>query len=141
MDTNTIITDSDLLCEAGDRIDNAVFDYISATLRKQPTADALKSAFVEMLADKTVAIPQSLLDREPDFAKRLDATLKFHGVTPGPDGSIEWNMGPIGDLTDILENAMAKAGLPTCHPFEDEDECICYASESRCNYCKKAVDD
>lgn len=32
---NTTITDSDLLCEAGDRIDNAVFDYISATLRKE----------------------------------------------------------------------------------------------------------
>ena len=37
---NTTITDSDLLCEAGDIIDNAVFDYISTTLRKQPAADA-----------------------------------------------------------------------------------------------------
>ena len=134
---NTSITDSDLLCEAGDRIVNAVFDYISATLRKQPATDALKSAFEELLADKTAEIPQSLMDRESDFAKRLDTMLKFYSITPGPDGSIDWNMGPIGDMTDILEEAMVEAGLPTCHPFEVEDESICYASEERCKHCPR----
>lgn len=134
---NTTITDSDLLCEAGDIIDNAVFDYISTTLRKQPAADALKSAFEALLSDKTVEIPQSLMNREPEFAKSLDTELKFHGVTPESDGSIEWNMGPIGDMTDILEDAMVEAGLPTCHPFEVEDECICYASEERCKHCPR----
>lgn len=28
-----------------------------------------------------------------------------------------------------------------CYAFNDGDDCICYTSESRCNYCKKAVDD
>ena len=28
-----------------------------------------------------------------------------------------------------------------CCAFNDGDDCICYAAESRCNYCKKAVDD
>lgn len=80
-------SDDDLLCEAGDEIDNAVFDAIQALS------------------------PEKL----------------------------EWDMRYIGNVTEAIESAMESFNVPTCHPWQDDDEHICYSLENeRCQHCPRA---
>lgn len=80
------ISDEDLLCEAGDEIDNAAHAVICA----------------------------------------LAAV------------SVEWDMAKIAEVTDAVENILRQHNIPVCHPWEDENGIICYATENRCAYCKKS---
>lgn len=133
-----ILHDSRLLCEAGDIIDNGVYHYIEAVLLKRPVVGALKEAFKGLCADKNADIPKSLLVMEPRFAKTVKVIAKRQGLKIAPDGSIPWDMSVIGEMTDFLETQLKATGIHTCHPFEDEDGCICYACEDRCVYCTRA---
>lgn len=77
--------DDDLLCEAGDLIDNAVFNAIQA------------------LSDK----------------------------------KIEWDMRYIGSVAEAIESAMESFGVPSCHPWQDDEENICYSLDNeRCPHCQ-----
>lgn len=78
--------DDDLLCEAGDQIDNAVFNAIQA------------------LSDK----------------------------------KLDWDMYYIGNVTTAIESAMESFGVPSCHPWQDDDENICYSlNNERCAHCQR----
>lgn len=78
--------DDDLLCEAGDQIDNAVFNAIQA------------------LSDK----------------------------------KLEWDMRYIGNVTMAIESAMESFRVPSCHPWQDDDENICYSlDDERCAHCQR----
>lgn len=79
--------DPDLLCSAGDEIDNAVF-----------------KAIFSLCPSKS---------------------------------SLEWDMSLIGAATDALESVMEQYGLAVCHPWQDEDETICYCTEDRCTHCTR----
>lgn len=81
-----IIKDDNLLCEAGDIIDNAVFEAIQSIAHKKE--------------------------------------------------QLEWDMSLIGEVSDFIETLLAERGINTCHPWQDEDECICYATSERCGYCE-----
>jgi hypothetical protein len=79
-------SDDDLLCEAGDRIDNAVHAALS-----------------------------SLCVNE-----------------------LDWDLSLIGPATEALEALLVARGIPTCHPWENENGNICYSlSEERCAHCPK----
>lgn len=132
-----ILHDSRLLCETGDIIDNGVYHYIEAVLLKRPVVGALKEALESLCADKSTNIPKSLLDIEPRFAKTVKVIAKRQGLKVTPDGTIPWDMSVIGEMTDFLETQLKAAGVHTCHPFEDEECCICYACEDRCAYCTR----
>lgn len=82
-----MVKDDDLLCEAGDRIDNAVFEAIMSIAH---------------------------------HVKKLD-----------------WDMSLIGPVSDFIERLLTERGISTCHPWQDENECICYATSDRCKYCEK----
>lgn len=78
--------DDDLLCEAGDQIDNAVFNAI------------------QVLSDK----------------------------------KLDWDMHYIGNVTMAIESAMESFGVPSCHPWQDDDENICYSLDNeRCAHCQR----
>lgn len=82
-----VVKDSDLLCEAGGRIDDAVFEAI-----------------------KSVA----------------------------HDGEkLEWDMSIIGGVSDFIERLLTEHGINACHPWQDENECICYATSDRCKFCDR----
>lgn len=49
---------------------------------------------------------------------------------------IEWDMHHIGDVTLMIEKYLADNGFDVCHPWQDEDENICYSGNDRCPYCK-----
>ncbi len=40
----------------------------------------------------------------------------------------------IGDLIVVFE-IIFEDNVPICYPWEDEDECICYATDERCKHC------
>lgn len=78
--------DDDLLCEAGDIIENAVYQAI-----------------------------QSLCPVK-----------------------LEWDMALIGPTADAIEAVLKKHGKPTCRPWEDENQNICYSLEKeRCAHCTR----
>lgn len=84
-----VVKDDDLLCESGDRIDNAVFEAI-----------------------KSIA----------------------------HDGEkLEWDMSLIGPVNDFIEGLLTERGIDACYPWQDEDECICYATSDRCKYCERTI--
>lgn len=80
------ISDEDLLCEAGDKIDNASFDALCALS----------------------AVP------------------------------LEWDMEKIALVNEAIEDILSRFNIPTCHPWENGENTICYATNERCSYCKKA---
>lgn len=80
--------DPDLLCSAGDEIDNAVFAAIL--------------------------------------------------VLSQPENCPAWDMSLIGDATDAIKSVMEQHGLSVCHPWQDEDETICYCTEDCCTYCVRS---
>ena len=43
---------------------------------------------------------------------------------------LRWDMTAIGPVTDYLETALStRFRINTCHPWEDDTECICYATD------------
>lgn len=79
------ITNDDLLCDAGDKIDNASHAALCAL----------------------AAVP------------------------------VEWDMSKIAEVNDAIISILQKHGIPTCHPWENGEGIICYATEDRCIHCKK----
>lgn len=84
-----VVKDNDLLCEAGDRIDNAVFEAI-----KSMAHDGEK---------------------------------------------LEWDMSLTGEIKECIESLLKERGIDACYPWQDENECICYATSDRCKHCERTI--
>ena len=49
-------------------------------------------------------------------------------------------MAAIGDISSYLEGTMAsRFNINSCHPWQDDTECICYATDERYHYCGHTV--
>ena len=59
-------------------------------------------------------------------------------VAHAPEG-VEWDMSIIAPVTQCIEDVLIKRGINTCHPWQDDDENICYFTEDRCSHCTKSV--
>lgn len=129
-------SDQDLLTRAGDIIDNAVFDAIVATVTKDP---CLKSETLYALISLTHQPDKNLHLHDNDILEKaitiVKDNLKSANIKPGQTPN--WDMSIIGPTTDALENLLIEHHIPTCHPWEDEDETICYLSDDRCPHCQK----
>ena len=110
------VKDNDLLAEAGDRIDNAVFAFICVN-----------------------ALPEGLLSDATNEAKEAAGE---HSLQEDADDGLplRWDMAAIGPVPDYLETALsARFRINTCHPWQDDTECICYATDERCPYCTHKI--
>ena len=162
-------SDDDLLAEAGDRIDNAVWyavlvTSISASRTLLQKAIALDKEPVCFTAAKAVIRdPKSAAD-QAILTAMSEIALDQNAVTSGPYAKIraimdkaagyitgetiqryfkddipDWNMEIIGTLTDLIEEELINAGIDTCHPWHDCDKHICYAGPDRCRHCRHAL--
>ena len=123
--------DDDLLCERGDLIDNAAYDAIcSVSLSEEDASDAIKNALEALCLDGT-----EIGDLERQTIEAMIPIMTKHGATMGE--TPEWNMEIIGSVIELFESILVQNGLPLCHPWQDEEECICYATEDRCAYCTR----
>ena len=53
---------------------------------------------------------------------------------------LRWDMAAIGPMTDYLQIALSTRFLiNTCRPWQDDTECICYATDERCPYCTRKI--
>lgn len=138
------VEDDDLLAEAGDRIDNAVFDFICAvvtghSINKEEPKEALLAAVNELSVEHVNALPEGLLSDATDEAKEAAGE---HSLQEDADDGLplRWDMAAIGPVTDYLETALsARFRINTCHPWQDDTECICYATDERCPYCTHKI--
>ena len=130
------VKDNDLLAEAGDRIDNAVFDFICAvvtghSVNGEAPKEALLAAVNELSVEHVNALPEGLLSDATDEAKEAAGE---HSLQEDADDGLplRWDMAAIGPVTDYLETALsARFRINTCHPWQDDTECICYATDER----------
>ena len=138
------VEDDDLLAEAGDRIDNAVFDFICAvvtghSVNEEAPNEALLAAVNELSVERVNVLPEGLLSDAADKAKKA---ADEHSLQANIDGGLllRWDMAAIGPVTDYLETALStRFRINTCHPWEDDTECICYATDERCPYCTRKI--
>lgn len=134
----------DLLAEAGDRIDNAVFDFICAvvtghSVNEEAPNEALLAAVNELSVERVNVLPEGLLSDVADKAKKA---ADEHSLQANIDGGLllRWDMAAIGPVIDYLETALStRFRINTCHPWEDDTECICYATDERCPYCTRKI--
>lgn len=139
-----LVRDDDLLAEAGDRIDNAVFDFICAvvtghSVNEEAPNEALLAAVNELSVERVNVLPEGLLSDAADKAKKA---ADEHSLQENIDGGLllRWDMAAIGPVTDYLETALStRFRINTCHPWEDDTECICYATDERCPYCTRKI--
>ena len=138
------VKDNDLLAEAGDRIDNAVFDFICAvvtghSVNGEAPKEALLAAVNELSVEHVNALPEGLLSDATDEAKEAAGE---HSLQEDADDGLplRWDMAAIGPVADYLETALsARFRINTCHPWQDDTECICYATDERCPYCTHKI--
>ena len=138
------VKDNDLLTEAGDRIDNAVFDFICAvvtghSVNGEAPKEALLAAVNELSVEHVNALPGGLLSDATDEAKEAAGE---HSLQENADDGLplRWDMAAIGPVADYLETALsARFRINTCHPWQDDTECICYATDERCPYCTHKI--
>ena len=138
------VKDNDLLTEAGDRIDNAVFDFICAvvtghSVNGEAPKEALLAAVNELSVEHVNALPEGLLSDATDEAKEAAGE---HSLQEDADDGLplRWDMAAIGPVADYLETALsARFRINTCHPWQDDTECICYATDERCPYCTHKI--
>ena len=138
------VKDDDFLAEAGDRIDNAVFNFICAvvtshSVNKEESKEALLAAVNELSVEQVNVLPDGLLSDATDEAKKAAGE---HSLQENIDDglSLRWDMAAIGPVTDYLETALsARFRINTCHPWQDDAECICYATDERCPYCTRKI--
>lgn len=136
--------DDDLLCEAGDLIDNAVWAFVLSARKDQTPPSEDKALFAEAVQalkanpDQNVEIPDAMFEEAVRIARspQIKKMLSFE-----KEEEPEWNMGVIGDVTDAIEGLMSDSGVETCHPWQDDEECICYCTEERCPYCRRGEPD
>ena len=138
------VKDDDLLTEAGDRIDNAVFDFICAvatghSINEEEPKEALLVAVNELSVECVNVLPEGLL---PDAADKAKKAADENSLQENTDDGLllRWDMAAIGPVTDYLETALStRFNINTCHPWEDDTECICYATDERCPYCTRKI--
>lgn len=136
--------DDDLLTEAGDRIDNAVFDFICAvvtghSINGEEPKEALLAAVNELSVEHINVLPTGLLS---DATKEAREAVGEHSLQEDADDGLplRWDMAAIGDISSYLEGTMAsRFNINSCHPWQDDTECICYATDERCHYCGHTV--
>ena len=138
------VNDDDFLAEAGDRIDNAVFDFICAvvtghSVNKEEPKEALLAAVNELSVEQVNALPDGLLSDATDEAKKVaDEHSLQEDINDGL--LLRWDMAAIGPVTDYLEATLsARFRINTCHPWQVDTECICYATDERCPYCTRKI--
>lgn len=138
------VEDADLLAEAGDRIDNAVFDFICAvvtghSINREEPKEALLAAVNELSVEQVSALPDGLLSDATNRAKKAAVEQSLQEKVD--DGLLlRWDMAAIGPMTDYLEIALSTRFLiNTCRPWQDDTECICYATDERCPYCTRKI--
>lgn len=138
------VKDDDLLAEAGDRIDNAVFGFICAVVtghsaNEEEPKEALLAAVNELSVEYVNALPEGLLSDAADEAKKA---ADKHSLQENTDDGLllRWDMAAIGPVTDYLETALStRFCINTCRPWEDDTERICYATDERCPYCTRKI--
>ena len=138
------VEDADLLAEAGDRIDNAVFDFICAvvtghSINKEEPKEALLAAVNELSVEQVSTLPDGLL---PDATNRAKKAAVEQSLQEKVDDGLllRWDMAAIGPMTDYLQIALSTRFLiNTCRPWQDDTECICYATDERCPYCTRKI--
>ena len=60
----------------------------------------------------------------------------FDAIQSVAYNKIDWNMELIGEVTMCIEKVLTEHKIPICHPWQDDDENICYSTEDRCEYCR-----
>ena len=127
-------TSDDFLAESNDPIFNALFTVLQKVHDGKPVTDegtrlSIVDAFHEM----------SLTENEPsdeDIQAIYDAAGRILKNPAPAEGELEWDAYYIGNLADFLETYLSEHNQKPCFPFNDSDDCICYASEERCAYCR-----
>lgn len=139
-----------LICEKNDNIDNAAHSVIEAIAchPEDSHEEAVKELVTALLPEgfDASSLPVDMADvtaRAEDVVARLDVTAQ--------DGSVEWDMNKIAEVTTAVESMMDDAGITVCHPFftededdeddenydEDNDGILCCLSCDRCDGCPK----
>lgn len=47
----------------------------------------------------------------------------------------DWDMQIIGQIEEFIVKILGMRGIPSCWPWEDEDETVCCLSEDACAHC------
>lgn len=132
-------TKDDFLMERNDPIFSTLFSVLQAVHDgKQVTDEGTRASIIDAFH------AMSLTENEPsakDIQTVYDDAAHVLKNPPPAEGKLEWDAYYIGNLADFLEAYLSEHNQEPCYAFNDGNDCICYASESRCNYCKKAVDD
>lgn len=61
----------------------------------------------------------------------------FNAIQTLNHSELEWDMSLIGEVSDFIERLLSSRGLEPCHPWQDDDENICYSTPERCAYCHR----
>lgn len=138
--TSSEVKDEEFLCDSMDRIDNAVFDYIKSTMQKDDSQrfDCFKEATLALCVDESSyrQLNQGTkIEIEEKLANTTKDILQNHNITD--PAMLEWNMEIIGDVLEELKSLLILEDVNTCHPWEDENEHICYSTGEKCWYCRK----
>ena len=137
--------DDTFLCQTNDRIDNAVYAVICSVAAGNDAKNEIQSAVDALACDKYTVTDTFCQDAVKEACMALaevgwNVEDKLCDKQLGYDvGTPCWNMQVIGDMTDWLEYQLRNVNVDTCYPWQDDHECICYALEERCKYCKKKV--
>lgn len=122
--------DEDLLCEKGDEICNAVHNVIIAVAKKTDIDSAIQEAIDSLACTEFHASPEDKT-RIIQYVRKHLKDMRFENGEP------EWDMHYIGNLIVVFEVIFEENNVPICYPWEDEDECICYATDDRCKHCTR----
>lgn len=123
-------TDEDLLCEKGDEICNAVHNVIVAVAKNSDIDGAIQSAIDSLACTEFHASPEYKTSILHYVKPRLNL-MEFENGEPA------WDMFYIGHLIDIFEDIFTEQNIPMCYPWQDDEECICYATDERCKHCTR----
>lgn len=123
-------TDENLLCDKGDEICNAVHNTIVAVAKGENVDNAFQEAINSMACTEFHASQKDKNSIIQYIRKHLK-DMQFE------DGEPAWDMHYIGDLIVVFEVMFEEHHVPICYPWEGEDECICYATDERCEHCTR----
>lgn len=132
-------SDEDLLCDAGDSIDNAVFAVIESIATGSSEGvdiSAMTEDIIDaMTLDETHKCHPAV---NAVIISLIKAAMYNHNIPKGQEP--EWDMSVIGDATDMIETFLETQGLHVCRPWQDDEECICWSTNERCPWCTRGLD-
>ena len=143
-----------LICEKNGEINNTAYAVICALANKnngytQEEKIELTEDLVTALLPNDISLSEDMVDVNEILIK-LKSLISAFNI----NGSIEWNMNQIAEVTQAVESMLAEKTIDICHPFfmqdninkkdknydEENDGVLCCMSCDKCSYCPELTD-